>query len=112
MDLKLNDLQRVEVLLGPQGTLYGAGTLGGAIRYIPNKPDFERDLFKVRSELSQYSEANDLSYEVGATFNKAFSETFALSTSLSSYSKSVFQTQTPISLIRPRVQPTSIHRKT
>lgn len=78
VDLKLNDLQRVEVLLGPQGTLYGAGTLGGAIRYIPNKPDFSGDLVKVRSEISQYSEANDLSYEVGATFNKAFSDTFAI----------------------------------
>jgi len=82
VDLKLNDLQRVEVLLGPQGTLYGAGTLGGAIRYIPNKPEFGGDLFKVRSEISQYSEANDLSYEVGATFNKAFSDTFAIRGSL------------------------------
>lgn len=82
IDLKLNDLQRVEVLLGPQGTLYGAGTLGGAIRYIPNKPEFGGDLFKVRSEISQYSEANDLSYEVGATFNKAFSDTFAIRGSL------------------------------
>lgn len=82
VDLKLNDLQRVEVLLGPQGTLYGAGTLGGAIRYIPNKPDFDTDLLSVRSELSQYSEANDLSYEAGFTFNKAFSDTFAIRGSL------------------------------
>ena len=57
VDLKLIDLQRVEVLLGPQGTLYGAGTLGGAIRYIPNKPDFDGDLLEVRSEFSKYSEA-------------------------------------------------------
>lgn len=82
VDLKLNDLERVEVLLGPQGTLYGAGTLGGAIRYIPKKPDFGGDTLDVRTEISQYSEADDLSYDTGFTFNKVLASNFAVRGSL------------------------------
>lgn len=40
-DLDPADLERIEVLRGPQGTLYGAGALGGVVRFITIQPDTE-----------------------------------------------------------------------
>ena len=40
-DLDLFDLNRVETLRGPQGTLFGSGSVGGTIRYITNQPNLE-----------------------------------------------------------------------
>lgn len=42
VDMPLFDLARVEVLRGPQGTLYGSGSMGGTIKYVPNVPEFNR----------------------------------------------------------------------
>jgi len=41
-DIDPAELQRIEVLKGPQGTLYGAGAMGGMLRYVTAPPDFRR----------------------------------------------------------------------
>jgi outer membrane receptor protein involved in Fe transport len=41
-DLDPAELRRIEVLKGPQGTLYGAGAVGGLLRYVTAEPDFNR----------------------------------------------------------------------
>ena len=40
-DLRMVDIRRVEILEGPQGTLYGAGTLGGILRVVPAPPEID-----------------------------------------------------------------------
>lgn len=82
VDLRLNDLQRVEVLLGPQGTLYGKGTMGGAIRYIPNKPNFDEQEFEIRAGAYTYKEGSGISTDLGFTFNAPLTDTFAIRGSL------------------------------
>src|SRR6202044_1901128 len=61
---KTFDLDRVEVLRGPQGTLFGAGSEGGTVRYILNQPSVTKDSTYVRSEVS-YTQYGEPSYEVG-----------------------------------------------
>ncbi|WP_265562940.1 TonB-dependent receptor [Sphingomicrobium arenosum] len=69
VDLRLKDMERVEFLIGPQGTLYGAGTLGGAIRYIPAKPQFDELSGAVRGDAYLYAHGDGVSTDVGGTVN-------------------------------------------
>ena len=39
LDMGLLDLNHIEILRGPQGTLYGAGAMGGLVKYVTNEPD-------------------------------------------------------------------------
>ena len=59
------DLERVEVLKGPQGTLFGAGSQGGAIRFITPQPGLSNYSAYGRAELA-FTEHGDPSYEIGA----------------------------------------------
>jgi outer membrane receptor protein involved in Fe transport len=49
------DLDRVEVLRGPQGVLFGSGSLGGAVRYLYNKPRFGQVEASVKGEYAKAS---------------------------------------------------------
>src|SRR6185437_11865986 len=62
---KVFDLDRVEILLGPQGTLFGAGSEGGTIRFITPEPSLTKYSSYVRSDLSA-TKGGDPSYEFGA----------------------------------------------
>ncbi|RIA36603.1 outer membrane receptor protein involved in Fe transport [Hephaestia caeni] len=59
------DLQRVEVLRGPQGTLFGAGAEGGAIRFITPQPDLTGYSGYARAEVAT-TQSGAASYEAGA----------------------------------------------
>ena len=61
---KTFDMARVEVLRGPQGTLFGAGSEGGTVRYIMTQPSLSEYSSYARSEMS-YTEGGSPNYEAG-----------------------------------------------
>ena len=61
---KTFDLDRVEILRGPQGTLFGAGSEGGTVRYIMTQPSVTKESTYARSEVS-FTEHGEPSYEAG-----------------------------------------------
>lgn len=68
-DFKLLDIARVEVLLGPQGTLYGLGTLAGAIRNIPNRPNLDSFEGEVHGRFYAKEHSADLGYQIDGVIN-------------------------------------------
>jgi outer membrane receptor protein involved in Fe transport len=77
-NLRLQDLDRVEVLRGPQGTLYGSGSLGGTIRYVQNAPDPSG--FDARAEVggSDTQHTHAPNEEVNGMLNLPVTSTFAI----------------------------------
>ncbi|HLU07463.1 MAG TPA: TonB-dependent receptor [Woeseiaceae bacterium] len=76
-DFDTFDVARVEVLRGPQGTLYGASSLGGVLKYVMNSPNTEA--FEARARASVETVAGgDTGYAVTGMVNMPLSESFAL----------------------------------
>ena len=81
LDLKTHDLERVEVLIGPQGTLYGSGTLTGAVRYIPVKPRDEFE-FTVRATAMSLDHSDGFGSDIGFTVNAPLGSSLSLRASV------------------------------
>ena len=67
LDLLPYDIESVEVLRGPQGTLYGAGAMGGLIKYVMKKPDLAQDEFRIGAGVSETEGADgtSLAWRIG-----------------------------------------------
>jgi iron complex outermembrane recepter protein len=79
---RIKDIARVETLLGPQGTLYGAGSLGGTIRYITNQPQLGRLEGRVNTSFYQ-TKNGGLSTDVDGVVNVPLGTSVALRAALS-----------------------------
>lgn len=78
---KLFDIERVEVLRGPQGTLYGASSEGGTVRFITPKPSLTNFTARARTEFSS-TQDGEPSYEIGAAAGGPVAEQLGLRASV------------------------------
>ncbi len=77
-NMRLQDLDRVEVLRGPQGTLYGSGSLGGTIRFVMNAPDPSGFDAKAEVGLSKTAHTHTTNEDINGMINLPLSDTFAV----------------------------------
>jgi len=68
LDVYITDIERIEVLPGPQGTLFGASSMAGTIRIITNKPDFSGFSAGVDSSVG-FTEGGEMSNSVEGFVN-------------------------------------------
>jgi iron complex outermembrane recepter protein len=78
VNLRLEDLDRVEVLRGPQGTLYGSGSLGGTIRFVQNAPDLSGFDAKVQLGMSKTNDTGAPNDDVHLMVNVPVTDTIAI----------------------------------
>jgi iron complex outermembrane receptor protein len=76
-DLDLFDLNRVETLRGPQGTLFGSGSVGGTLRYITNQPKLGVTEALVEANVNTVDEG-DIGWHLKGAVNMPVTETMAL----------------------------------
>ena len=76
-DFDTFDLERIEVLRGPQGTLYGASSLGGVLKFVTKRPNTEAFEARARGSVETVK-GGDLSYMGSAVVNVPLGDTLAV----------------------------------
>ena len=77
-DIRLLDVERVEVLKGPQGTLYGQSAMGGVIRYITGKPNMDRISGRATAYVSNTAHSDGANYGVNGHINLPLTDNLAI----------------------------------
>ena len=77
LDIYITDINRVEVLAGPQGTLFGASSQAGVVRLITNKPDPSGFFGRVQAGASTMTDG-EANYNINAMLNIPLSDNFAI----------------------------------
>jgi len=77
---QLDDINRIEVLRGPQGTLYGAGALGGALRLIPNSPELNSFTGSAEASGSELAHSTGTGYSLKGMINIPLGDSVAFRT--------------------------------
>jgi iron complex outermembrane receptor protein len=78
VNLRLQDLDHVEILRGPQGTLYGSGSLGGTIRFVQHAPDPTAFDAKVETGVSKTAHTHALNEDISGMLNLPITDTLAV----------------------------------
>jgi iron complex outermembrane recepter protein len=77
-DIDPGDLARVEVLRGPQGTLYGANSLGGLLKFVTLDPSTDQLRGRVQAGTSRVQNGDDLGYNLRGSVNAPVAESVAI----------------------------------
>jgi iron complex outermembrane recepter protein len=105
VNLKMTDIARVEVLRGPQGTLYGSGSLGGTVRMIHNEPDPTSTEFQVSTQASHSANAANPNEAIDLIGNLPISDTMAFRASGGYTRLAGFTDALSVAVLGPGAQP-------
>ncbi|MCC9662094.1 TonB-dependent receptor [Pseudoalteromonas sp. MB41] len=78
----LKDIEMVEVLRGPQGTLYGSGSLAGTVKYLMNRPDTDFFYGSASANLSQTEGSEGFNLNTDVMVNLPITDNFAVRANL------------------------------